>query len=242
MMVPLLGAELRRVVGRRGSFYGSIAFAALIVVIAVLAADPSEDDTAIEIVSAAGRYAGLLGVVVMGALAGSYDTANGTMRYLVLTGVPRWKLALVRLLGIMLAVLPMAAMILLAGIAWGSSEGGLSGEQVLESTWAVLITLWTWGLVACSVGMLMRSNGPAIAVSIVLFFGGTLITGLVYEFISETLSSYLLPSVFEQVASLEDQDGDGDFAIALGAAFAGLIVWIGALTALAVARTNRDEY
>lgn len=242
MMVPLLGAELRRIVGRRGSFYGSIAFAALIVVIAVLAANPNEDDTAIEIVSAAGRYSGLLGVVVMGALAGSYDTANGTMRYLVLTGVPRWKLALVRLLGIMLAVLPMSAMILVVGIIWGSSEGGLDGKEVLESVWAVLITLWTWGLVACSVGMLMRSNGPAIAVSIVLFFGGTLITGLVYEFISETLSNYLLPSVFEQVASLEGKDGDGDFAIALGAAFAGLVVWIGALTALAITRTNRDEY
>lgn len=240
MMVPLLRAELRRIVGRRGSFYGSIAFAALIVVIAVLAADPDQDDTAIEIVSAAGRYAGLLGVVVMGALAGSYDTANGTMRYLVLTGVPRWKLALVRLLGIMLAVLPMAVMILVVGIVWGSSEGGLDGEQVLESTWAVLITLWTWGLVACSVGMLMRSNGPAIAVAIVLFFGGTLITGLVSEFISESLSNFLLPSVFEQVASL---DGEGpDFEIALGAAFVGLAVWIGALTALAITRTNRDEY
>lgn len=242
MMVPLLGAELRRIVGRRGSFYGSIAFAALILVITVLAATPDGDDSAIEIAAVAGRYAGLLGVVVMGALAGSYDTANGTMRYLVLTGVPRWKLALVRLLGIMLAVLPMAAMILLVGIIWGSSEGGLEGKEILESLWAILATLWTWGLVACSVGMLMRSNGPAIAVSIVLFFGGTLITGLVYEFISETLSNYLLPSVFEQVASLEGKDGDADFAISLGASFVGLFVWLGALTGLAIARTNRDEY
>lgn len=242
MMVPLLGAELRRIVGRRGSFYGSIAFAALIVIIAVLAANPNEDDTAIEIASVAGRYSGLLGVVVMGALAGSYDTANGTMRYLVLTGVPRWKLAVVRLLGIMLAVLPLTLLILVVGIAWGSSQGDLDGKEVLESLWAILATLWTWGLVAASVGMLMRSNGPAIAVSIVLFFGGTLITGLVYEFISEELSNYLLPSVFEQVASLEGKNGDGDFAIALGAAFVALFVWLGALTALAIGRTNRDEY
>lgn len=242
MMVPLLGAELRRIVGRRGSFYGSIAFAALIVIIAVLAANPNEDDSAIEIASVAGRYSGLLGVVVMGALAGSYDTANGTMRYLVLTGVPRWKLAVVRLLGIMLAVLPLTLMILIVGVVWGSSQGDLEGKEILESLWAILATLWTWGLVAASVGMLMRSNGPAIAVSIVLFFGGTLITGLVYEFISEELSNYLLPSVFEQVASLEGKDGDGDFAIALGAAFVGLFVWLGALTALAIGRTNRDEY
>ncbi len=242
MMVPLLRAELRRIVGRRGSFYGALAFAALIVVIAVLAATPDEDDTAIEIASAAGRYSGLLGVVVMGALAGSYDTANGTMRYLVLTGVPRWKLAVVRLLGIMLAVLPMALMILVVGIAWGASQDDLSGKLVLESLWAILATLWTWGLVAASVGMLMRSNGPAIAVAIVLFFGGTLITGLVSEYISESLSNYLLPSAFEQVASLEKAGGDNDFKLALGGAFAVLLVWIGALTAFAVTRVNRDEY
>lgn len=242
MIVPLLRAELRRIVGRRGSFYGTIAFTALIVVISVLAVSPDSDDTAIEVVSAAGRYSGLLGVVVMGALAGSYDTANGTMRYLVLTGVPRWKLAAVRLLGIMLAVLPMTVMILAVGIVWGSSEGDLTGTEILDSIWAILVTLWTWGVVAACIGMLMRSNGPAIAVSIVLFFGGALITGLVSEFISEPLSNYLLPSVFDQVASLEGKDEEGGFAIALGGAFAGLAVWLVALIALAVARTNRDEY
>lgn len=239
-MTSLLRAELRRTVGRRGSFWGAIAFTVLILVIAVLAVNPTQEDSPIEIASAAGRYAGLLGVVVMGALAGSYDTANGTMRYLVLTGVPRWKLAIVRLLGIMLAVLPMAAIILAVGILWGTSEGGLEGKDIAESVWAVLATLWTWGLVSASVGMLMRSNGPAIAVSIVLFFGGTLITGLVSSFISESLSNYILPSAFEQVASLE---GKGDnFDIALGAAFFALVVWLGALTALAIVRTNRDEY
>jgi hypothetical protein len=242
MMVGLLRAELRRIVGRRGSFYGSIAFALLIVVITILAANPDDGDEAFEFVANAGRFSGLLGVVVMGALAGSYDTANGTMRYLVLTGVPRWKIAIVHLLGIMLAVLPMALMILVIGFVWGSAtDGGIGGNALPENVWAVLATLWTWGLVSTSIGMLMRSNGPAIAVSVVLFFGGTLITGLVSEFISESLSNYLLPSAFEQVASLTHA-GDDDFKLALGAAFAVLAVWIAALTALAVARTNRDEY
>jgi ABC-type transport system involved in multi-copper enzyme maturation permease subunit len=244
MMVPLLRAELRRIVGRRGSFYGSIAFALLIVVITILAADPEDGSEAFGFVADAGRYSGLLGVVVMGALAGSYDTANGTMRYLVLTGVPRWKIAIVHLLGIMLAVLPMALMILVIGFVWGNAtEGGMDdGSAIPENAWAVLATLWTWGLVATAIGMLMKSNGPAIAVSVVLFFGGTLITGLVFEFISETLSNYLLPSAFEQVASLEKADGENDFRLALGGAFAVLAVWLAALTALAVVRTNRDEY
>jgi ABC-type transport system involved in multi-copper enzyme maturation permease subunit len=240
-MVPLLRAEVRRIAGRRGSFYGSIAFAVLIVVITILAANPDDGNEAMEFVSDAGRFSGLLGIVVMGALAGSYDTANGTMRYLVLTGVPRWKIAVVHLLGIMLAVIPLIVLITVIGLVWGSSEGGLTGSDVLENVWAIAATLWAWGLVAASVGMLMRSNGPAIAVSVVLFFGGTLITGLVFTYISETLSNYLLPSVFEQAASL-DAKGVNDYKIPLAAAFVGLVVWLGALTALAIARTNRDEY
>lgn len=246
-MIALIRAELRRVVGRRGSFYGSIAFALVIIVITILAATPDDGNDALDYVAGAGRYAGLLGVVVMGALAGSYDTANGTMRYLVLTGVPRWQLAVVRLLGIMLAVLPMALMILVIGIVWGAAtDGGLTGNAIPNHIWAVVVTLWTWGVVSTSIGMLMRSNGPAIAVSVVLFFGGTLITGLVASYISEDLANYLLPSVFEQVAGLDkagsDGIGNGSIALALGGAFAVLAVWVSALSALAILRVSRDEY
>ncbi|WP_022928967.1 ABC transporter permease [Patulibacter americanus] len=242
-MLPLLGAELRRITGRRGSFYGSILFALIIMGITIAVDDAQSGATAMERVATAGRYAGLLGVVVMGALAGSYDSANGTMRYLVLTGVPRWQLAVVRIVGMMVAVLPMALLILV--IAYVSSMGvgdGPSGTVVGESTWAVLATLWTWGIVSTSVGMLMRSNGSAIAVSVVLFFGGALITALVAEFISETLANYLLPTVFEQVAALIKPDEEEGLALSLAAAFAVLAVWLVALSAAAIARVQRDEY
>ena len=241
-MLALLRAELRRIVGRRGTFYGSIAFTLLIVAITVAAASPGDGNDALGYVADAGRYSGLLGVVVMGALAGSYDTANGTMRYLVLTGVPRWQLVAVRLLGILVAVLPMAILVLVIGIVWGSAtDGGITGNALPDNVWAVLATLWTWALVSTSVGMLMRSNGPAIAVSVVLFFGGTLITGLVANFISETLANYLLPSVFEQVASLES-GGSDDFKLALAGAFVVLAVWLVALCGAALVRVQRDEY
>jgi ABC-type transport system involved in multi-copper enzyme maturation permease subunit len=242
-MLSLLRAELRRVTGRRGSFYGSILFALIIMGIAIAVDDAQSGATAMDRVATAGRYAGLLGVVVMGALAGSYDSANGTMRYLVLTGVPRWQLAVVRIVGIMVAVLPMAFLIL--AIAYLSSMGvgdGPSGKVVGESIWAVLATLWTWGIVSVSIGMLMRSNGSAIAVSVVLFFGGGLITALVAEFISETLANYLLPTVFEQVAALIKPGGEEDLALSLAAAFAVLAVWLVALSAAAIARVQRDEY
>jgi ABC-type transport system involved in multi-copper enzyme maturation permease subunit len=242
-MLPLIGAELRRITGRRGSFYGSILFALIIMGITIAVDDAQSGATAMERAATAGRYAGLLGVVVMGALAGSYDSANGTMRYLVLTGVPRWQLAVVRIVGMMLAVLPMALLILV--IAYVASMGvgdGPSGKVLGESLWAVLATLWTWGIVSVSIGMLMRSNGSAIAVSVVLFFGGGLITALVAEFISETLANYLLPTVFEQVAALIKPGGEEDLALSLAAAFAVLAVWLVVLSAAAIARVQRDEY
>ena len=43
--------------------------------------------------------------VLVGALAGSYDTAQGTMRYLVMTGVPRRRLYLTRVLGTAIATI-----------------------------------------------------------------------------------------------------------------------------------------
>lgn len=242
-MLPLVRAELRRIVGRRGAFYGSIVFTLIIVAITIVADDAQSGATAMDHVATAGRWAALLGVVVMGALAGSYDTANGTMRYLVLTGVPRWQLAVVRLVGMMIAVLPVAFLILV--IAYVSAMGvgdGPSGKVVAEAVWAVLATLWTWGIVSASIGMLMRSNGAAIAVSVVLFFGGVLITGLVAQFISETLANYLLPTAFEQVAQLLGKGGEEDLALSLGAAFAVLAVWLVVLTAAAIARVQRDEY
>lgn len=242
-MLRLLGAEVRRITGRRASFYGATAFAVLITVLAVVLADQNDGNQALENFTGAGRYAGLLGIVVMGALAGSYDTANGTMRYLVLTGVPRWQLAVVRLLGIMVAALPMAAIVLVISIVAASSEaGGITGDAVVHAIWAVLATLWTWGVVSTGIGMLMRSNGPAIAASVVLFFGGALITGLVAEFVSETLANYLLPVVFDQVAVWEGKGGTEDYRLALGTAIFALVVWLGAIVALAVARVQRDEY
>lgn len=238
----LLRAELTRVVGRRGSFWGTIAFAVVIMIIAIVASDPSDGGEGLENVTTAGRYAGLLGVAIMGALAGSYDTANGTMRYLVLTGESRTRLALVRVLGIAVAVLPLAVIVLAFGLAFGATQDvSPTGTDVGNAVWATLSTLWTWGIVSVAIGMLMKSNGPAIAVSLVLFFGGALITGIVSTYIDETLANYLLPQAFAQVSELTG-GGDDDFRLALGTAFVVLGVWIVALTVLAVARVKRDEY
>jgi ABC-type transport system involved in multi-copper enzyme maturation permease subunit len=245
-MVPLLRAEVRRIAGRRGSFYGSIAFALICVALAVIFADPDSETTAIDIVSGVGRYAGVLGIIVLGALAGSYDTANGTMRYLVLTGVPRWKLAVAHLLGVVLAVIPLTALIMVVGVVWGASEGDLTGSGFGESLWAVLSTLWIWGLVAAAVGMLMKSNGPAIAVSVVLFFGGIIITGVIASQVSSDVANFLLPTVAEQVSGLDAKGADSisgePLAVGLAGGFVVLAIWLAGLAGLAITRTNRDEY
>ena len=64
--------------------------------------------------------------VLVGALAGSYDTAQGTMRYLVMTGVPRRRLYATRVLGMAIATiiccLPAIALGIVAAYACRHSE------------------------------------------------------------------------------------------------------------------------
>ena len=93
-------ALFRTIVGRKGSFLGTagVTLAAVVVVAVVLVIvhglrpgrNPSiGGQPMLDGVSAAIWLLGGVGAIVIGALAGSYDVAQGTMRYLVLTGVRR---------------------------------------------------------------------------------------------------------------------------------------------------------
>ena len=55
--------------------------------------------------------------VLVGALAGSYDTAQGTMRYLVMTGVPRRRLYATRAAGVAIATILSCLPAIVLGIA-----------------------------------------------------------------------------------------------------------------------------
>ena len=72
--------------------------------------------------------------VLVGALAGSYDTAQGTMRYLVMTGVPRRRLYATRVLGTAITTLiccprPSCSMIVAAYACRHSSFNDPTAER-----------------------------------------------------------------------------------------------------------------
>ena len=103
----MLAAEIRRIVGRRGTYWSAVfvGFGAVVIML-IVGISQSGDAGGTELLDADGSDLAPSPrsmAVLMGALAGSYDTAQGTMRYLVMTGVPRRRLYLTRVLGTAIA-------------------------------------------------------------------------------------------------------------------------------------------
>lgn len=179
--------------------------------------------------------------ILLAALAGSYDTANGTMRYLVLTGVPRGRLFANRIVAtltvITLTSLPAvliglgAALTLRQSSAANPDVGDLAG-----GAWAYLGGPLVFGLVSVAIGSLLGSNGAAIGVALGLYLGGTLLTQLVATHVDERVAAYLLPAATDAVTSWHAG------AIPLAGSVLVLVAWLAALCIAAHTRLSLDEY
>jgi ABC-type transport system involved in multi-copper enzyme maturation permease subunit len=241
----MLASEVRRIVGRRGSFWSAllIGFGAVVLLI-IIRLTGKEDPGGTLMLDAMGPISLVATImsVLVGALAGSYDTAQGTMRYLVMTGVPRRRLYANRVAGMVIATLIACAPAVVLGIAAAHvcRHGSLDDPRFtddLGAVWAYVALPIVFGLVSLGVGSMLRSNGAAIGVALGFALGGTVLTGLAANFISETLAGYLLPAATPVVASLQGND-----QISLGAAFVSVAVWLAAFLAVGLLRTLRDEY
>lgn len=239
--MTLIAYELRRIIGRKGSFFGSmgVAFAiALLVALLVGAEDQTED-----VWSQALGIPLVFGSTVVGALAGSYDTAQGTMRYLVLTGVPRWKLVAIRIPALIIAIVLISVPAALAAV-YGMSTGDATGTEMLRGIGGSVTYAAIWGVVSMVVGTLLRSNGAGIAVALVLFLVGNIITAAVQSEVSQTVGDFLLPNVVSVFALFGHVPENAEILtdMAWGTAAVALVVWMIALAGLAIARVERDEY
>ncbi len=240
----LIGYELRRIVGRKGSFLGVMGVAFVIAILVALLVNG--DDQSEDVWSQVLGIPLVFGATVVGALAGSYDTAQGTMRYLVLTGVPRWKLVTIRIPALVLAIALISAPAAAAAF-YGMSTGDATSTEMIRSVGGSVTYAAIWGIVSMVIGTLLRSNGAGIAVALVLFLVGNIITAAVQSQISQTVGDFLLPnvvSVFALFGHVPTANGGGpefsDMAWATSAA--ALAVWLVGLAALAIARVERDEY
>lgn len=240
--MPLIGFELRRIIGRRGSFFGAMGVSFAIALLAAATAPTEAQEGAVWSV-----VIGLplvFGATVVAALEGSYDMSQGTMRYLVLTGVPRWRLIAIRVPAVLLAILLIALPSLLVGLIAMANAGETISEMARGMGGALTIGL-SWGLVAMAVGTLLRSNGAGIAVALVLYLAANIITAVVRSQVSETAGDYLLPNVVSTVARFGEAasvDAPDPSQLPFLNALIALTIWLTAIVALAAARVERDEY
>lgn len=258
-MINLLKAEVIRQTGRRGSFYGSLGFSVLIAVILLIwVLTTGSDPSGSEIINNGGGLLGAIVVicsVIIGAIAGAYDADQGTMRYLVLTGRPRWQLVIVRYLGFFctLIIFTLTALILISliALAFGDSTTPtpVGDPEGFSAWWQMFYTVWVggalYGLLALSIGTFLKSNGVAIAVAIVLNFAGVLAAALIWEFVSHTAGDIFYPIVVGAAITREAQtagpEGNAS-ALSLATSLSVLAIWVGALVGAAIWRVQRSEY
>src|SRR5664279_2613939 len=241
----MLAAELRRITGRRGSYRSAIVIGlATVVTMIIVRLTQNGDAGGTELLDAMDPVSipATLMAVIVGALAGSYDMAQGTMRYLVMTGVPRRRLYAIRALGTAIATViacaPAIVVVIVAAYAFrhvSFNDPTLSAD--LGAVWAYLANPLVFALVSMGIGSLLHSNGAAIGVSLGLSLGGVIITGLIEHYISRTASDYLPPTATDIVAQLRHHDN-----IPLGAAFAAVAAWLVVFLGAGLVRTLRDEY
>lgn len=241
----MLAAELRRILGRRGSFWTALLIGlATVVTVIIVRLTQSGDAGGVELLHAADPMSvpATLMAVLVGALAGSYDTSQGTMRYLVMTGVPRWRLYATRVFGTAIATVICCAPAIVLTIVGAYvlrhesfNDPTVAGD--LGAVWAYTANPLVFGLVSVAVGSLLHSNGAAIGVSLGFSLGGAILTGLIGNYLSETFADYLLPAATDIAAQLDHHQ-----QIAVPAAFAAIVAWLIAFLGAGLWRVLHDEY
>lgn len=246
----MIAATLRTITGRKGSFVGGTLFVLATVIIVIVAnivvhelrpgRNPSTGGQ--PMLDGAGGAIFLFGVVVailIGSLTGSYDVAQGTMRYLVITGARRGQIYAARIVAVVLAVLLMLAIpIALGGLAAvvlpHTATDAIKPGEVADYVWTSVVYVVVFGLISMGIGSLMRSNGPAIAISLVFSIGFTPLLLLLYSF-NDSLGDITL------ITSLDRITGGGD-GLPIPVAAVSVVVWVASFLGIGALRVQRDEY
>jgi hypothetical protein len=243
-------ALLRTIVGRKGSFLGTagVALGAVVVVAVVLAVvhtlrpgrNPSMGgQPMLDGLSGAVWLLGGVGAIVIGALAGSYDVAQGTMRYLVLTGVRRMALYAARTVALVAAVLlalgpALGVGLVLVFVLPSKDEVHVNASEVGDVVWTCLLWPTVFALIAMGIGSLLRSNGAAVAISLFFAFAPAPLLGLVHA-ASPTLGDLMLLPALDRITGANE-------GAPLAAAAVAVVVWVAVFWAAGAIRIARDEY
>ena len=227
----MIRSEIIRIAGRRGLFVTSLALGIVastaLAVSALLRGDPRGGTDLLDALMAT-SVVPTFGCVLIGALAGSYDASQGTLRYLVMTGVPRGRLFLNRVTGTAIAMV----LVCLRALAMESRDGAPRRRTRPQPTrrraisqdgaWGYVSQPLIYGLIAVAVGSLLRSNGAAVAVCLGLLLGATVVSAVVAAELGDGVAGNLLPNAATAVGSLAGG------SVPLVGAGAALVAWLAA--------------
>jgi ABC-type transport system involved in multi-copper enzyme maturation permease subunit len=244
-------ATLRTITGRKGSFRGgtAVVLAGVTIVIVVLivlhALRPGRNPSigGQPMLDGVGGVIWFLGTVVgilIGSLAGSYDVAQGTMRYLVITGARRSQIYAARTVALVLAVSMMLAVPLVLGCLAAillphTHADAVSAGELADFLWTNLVFVVVFSLISMGIGSLMRSNGPAIAISLVFSLGFTPLLLLLYA-VSRTLGDLTLISSLDRITGGDEQH------LSIPVSALAVVAWVALFWGIGALRVQRDEY
>jgi hypothetical protein len=256
--LPMIGAEFLKLRRRRGLVLLSLFLtsASVVIVNGILVAYHAADAAKYGPAGGARGFSnnltlfaitGALTAVLIGATAGAQDTSSGVFRSLVATGQSRIRLALVRIPGALMLLLPMlalgdalelvAAFLLAGGTPTPTAADVFSGAGWLASIGVLDLTV-TLGL-----GALVQSRGTAIGLMLAWELAGSRIVERISAFggwrslVSTVATDRFLPGATDTVGL-----GRGDtMTVTLGAAIAVVLAWIVVTTALGVWRTATQD-
>jgi hypothetical protein len=188
-----------------------------------------------------------LAAVLIGATAGAQDTTSGVFRSLVATGQSRISLALVRIPGALMLLLPMLAVgYALEVVAAFTLAGGTptpTGVDLLNGAgWLAAIAVLDL-TVALGLAALVRSRGTAIGLMIAWELAGSRLVERIGAFgnwrglASTVATDRFLPGATDIVPL---SHGDS-ITVTLGAAIVVVLAWIIVATAAGVWRTATQD-
>ena len=246
-MIAVARADLRRMLARRGLILASVLIPVAIVLVLAAVLMFLHVRNAVDHPSVGGSsffsFVSLLGIIsvvfgtVIGAIFGAEDVANGTLRYILLTGFSRLRLFLTRIpvLAIVAIGVALPAFVLLligALILPHAGEPSVTASEVGRLLLSLVLNVGIYALIAYAIGVAIRSTGGAIAVALGLNLIGISLFNLITLAVPG-VKPWLLDSALTRVS-----DG-GDTSI--GIAIVALIVWPAVFLAIGLVRALRTE-
>ena len=247
MTSTMLREELRKIGGRSAVFLIAVLAPILVAVIVAVGAivvyqlRPSVDSIGGEKGLAWFSFPSMLAawaLIMLAGQAGSWDSANGTFRYLLLSGRSRGSLYFTRVAAVLSVALLSVGLVIAVGVTFALLAPTAPGDKLTASSVAnyvgvTVLYVAFWALFAHGIGSLTGSVGAAIMFAFVAYFGGELI-GSLGGHVSREIT-YLLPG--EAINRLSS-----DSSSPLWLAIAVLIGWSAVAVYPGYAHTQAAEY